>query len=113
MAIAPGTYDFTVQRRADHSIRLEFKDSSNAAINLTGSTVVSQIWDTARANKHADFSVVYTDRAAGIIDLKLTDVQTAAFPLSDLRYDVMITDSDGLKDYYLEGTVYVDEGYSA
>jgi hypothetical protein len=113
MAIAPGTYNFTVQKRADHNMQLQFKDSSNAAINLTGSTVTSQVWDTARSTKYADFAVTYTNRTGGIIDLALTDVQTATFPLSDLRYDVMVTDSNGMKDYYLEGTVYVDEGYTA
>ena len=112
MAIAPGTYDFTVQKRADHNIQLAFKDSSNAVINLTGATVSSQIWDAERANKYADFSITYTNRTGGIVDLKLTDAQTATFPLKDLKYDVLVTDSNGLKDYYLEGTVYVDEGYS-
>jgi len=36
MAIEPATYNMTVQRRADHSIQLVFKDSDHNAINLTG-----------------------------------------------------------------------------
>ena len=48
MAIQPGTYNFTVQRRSDHSIPLVFKDGNNAAINLTGFTVVAQV-----GKKHA------------------------------------------------------------
>ena len=43
MAIAPGTYNMTVQRRSDHNIQLVFKDSNNAAIDLTGYTVEAQV----------------------------------------------------------------------
>jgi NAD dependent epimerase/dehydratase family enzyme len=45
MSIGPGTYNFAVQRRADWSVLLQFKDSTDAAINLTGSTVAAQAWD--------------------------------------------------------------------
>ena len=30
MAVQPGTYNFTLQRRADHSFDLQFKDSHDA-----------------------------------------------------------------------------------
>ena len=33
MAITPGTYNMTVQRRSDHSVNITLKDSSNNAIN--------------------------------------------------------------------------------
>ena len=36
MAIQRGTYNFTLQRRSDHTISLLFKDGNDAAINLTG-----------------------------------------------------------------------------
>ena len=59
MAVSPGTYNFTVQRRADHSVTLQFKDSNDAAINLTGWTVAAQAWDRTRTTKHADLSYIY------------------------------------------------------
>ena len=31
MAITPGTYNMTVQRRSDHSIQLVFKDSNDGS----------------------------------------------------------------------------------
>ena len=62
MAIQPGTYNFTLQRRSDHTIPLLFKDGNNAAINLTGFTVAAQVWEETRTTKYADFSVTYTDR---------------------------------------------------
>ena len=94
MAIAPGTYNMTVQRRSDHNIQLVFKDSNNAAIDLTGYTVEAQVWEETRTTKYADFGVTYTNRATGTIDLALTD-------------------TNGLKEYYLEGNIFMSEGYTA
>ena len=113
MAIQPATYDFTVQRRADHSIPLLFKDSSNNAINLTGFTVAAQVWEETRTTKYADFSVTYTDRTAGSVKISLTDTQTATFTPNELKYDVLLTNGSGEKEYYLEGTIFVSEGYTA
>ena len=113
MAIQPGTYNFTLQRRSDHSIPLLFKDSNNAAINLTGYTVEAQIWEETRTTKYADFAVTYTDRAAGSVSIALTDTQTATFTPDVLKYDVLLINPSGLKEYYLEGTIYVSEGYTA
>ena len=113
MAISPGTYNMTVQRRSDHSIQLVFKDSSNNAINLNGFTVAAQVWEETRTTKYADFTVTYTDRAAGTVDIALTDTQTATFSPNVLKYDVLLTNGSGLKEYYLEGNIFVSEGYTA
>ena len=113
MAISPGTYNFTLQRRSDHSIPLIFKDSSNNPINLTGFTVAAQVWDETRTTKYADFSVAYTDRSAGSVSISLTDTQTATFSPNVLRYDVLLTNGSGEKEYYLEGTIFISEGYTA
>ena len=112
MAISPGTYNISLQRRADYSVTLQFKDSTNAAINLTGWTVEAQAWNQGRTTKYADFTVTYTDRAAGTVAIALTDEQTASFP-NEAYYDVLLTNGSGLKEYYLEGIIYVSEGYTA
>jgi len=112
MAITPATYNMTVQRRSDHSIQLVFKDSSSNAINLSGYTVAAQVWDEPRSNKYADFTVTYTNRATGTVDIGLTDTQTATFSPNTLKYDVVLTNPSGLKEYYLEGTISVSEGYT-
>ena len=113
MAIAPGTYNMTVQRRSDHAIQLVFKDGNNNAINLTGFTVEAQVWDETRSNNYADWVITYTNRVTGTIDIALTDTQTATFSPDVLKYDVLLTNGAGLKEYYLEGTIFVSEGYTA
>ena len=112
MAIAPGTYNMTVQRRSDHSVPIVLKDNSGTAINLTGFTVAAQVWEETRTTKFADFSVAYTDRANGSVSITLTDTQTATFTPDILRYDVLLVDANGSKEYYLEGTIYMSEGYT-
>ena len=112
MAISPGTYNISLQRRADYSITLQFKDSNDAAINLTGWTVAAQAWTQARTTKYADFTVTYTNRATGTVAIALTDDQTAILP-DEAYYDVLLTNPSGLKEYYLEGIIYVSEGYTA
>ena len=112
MAISPGIYSISLQRRADYSITLQFKDSTGAAINLTGWIVAAQAWNQARTSKYADFTVTYTNRATGTIAIALTDEQTTTCP-DEAYYDVLLTNPSGLKEYYLEGTIYVSEGYTA
>ena len=113
MAVSPGTYNFTVQRRSDHDIQLVFKDSTSSAINLTGYTVAAQVWDESISNKYANFAVAYTNRNTGTVNISLTDTQTATFSPNILEYDVLLTNPSGLKEYYLQGKIYVSEGYTA
>ena len=113
MAIAPGKYDMTIQRRSDNNIQLVFKDSNNDAISLNGYTVQAQVWEETRKLKYADFAVTYTNRGTGTVDIALTDTQTATFTPSLLKYDVLLTDPNGLKQYYLEGDIFMSEGYTA
>ena len=112
MAVQPGTYNITLQRRADYSVLLQFKDSSDAVINLTGYTAYAQVWNEGRTTKYADFSIAYTNRTNGQITISLTDTQTATF-IDELRYDVLLEDGSGNREYYLEGVIFVSQGYTA
>lgn len=111
MAPQPGYYDITLQRRADYSMQVQFRDSNDVPINLTGWTAYAQVWECDRSAKQADFLVVYTDRVNGTITIKLTDVQTTSFP-TQLCYDVMLEDPSTIREYYLEGGITVSEGYT-
>ena len=112
MSVQPGIYNIPLQRRADYSVTLQFKDASAAPINLTSWTVAAQVWNKARSTTYADFTVTYTNRSTGTVAIALTDEQTALFP-DEAYYDVLLTNPSGLKEYYLEGLVFVSEGYTA
>ena len=112
MSVQPGTYNITLQRRADYSVLLQFKDSTSTVINLTGYTAYAQVWNEDRSTKYADFAVAYTSRTNGQITISLTDTQTATF-IDELRYDVLLEDGSGNREYYLEGAIFVSQGYTA
>lgn len=112
MAVSPGTYNISVQRRADYYVTLQFKDSTNTAINLNGWIVEAQVWNKKRTTKYADFAVEYTDRFEGTVKISLTSAQTEALP-DEVYYDVLLTNPGGIKEYYIEGICSVSEGYTA
>ena len=112
MSVQPGQHNISLQRRADYDLQLQFKGSAGVGINLTGWTAYAQVWDRGRSTKYADFAVTYIDRATGQIKIALTDTQTATFP-NEVYYDVLLEDTAGLRNYYLEGIGYVSEGYTA
>ena len=112
MAIIAGTYDFTVQRRSDHTESIRITDSTDSAVNLTGFTIAAQVWDKERTGKYADFTVNYTNRANGEFELSLTHQQTRLFVPDELSYDVLLLNVAGKREYYLEGNIFVSEGYT-
>jgi hypothetical protein len=81
-------------------------------IYLTGWTAYAQVWDAGRTVKHADFAITYTNRVTGSISIALTDAQTTTLP-DEAFYDVLLEDTNGLRNYYLEGIMYVSQGYTA
>ena len=91
---------------------LQFKDSTGTVINLTGYTAYAQVWNEGRTTKYADFAIAYTNRTNGQITISLTDTQTATF-IDELRYDVLLEDGSGNREYYLEGVIFVSQGYTA
>jgi hypothetical protein len=111
MSVQPGLHNITIQRRADYDLVLQFKDSTNTEINLTSWTAYAQIWDRVRAVKYADFAITYIDRPLGKIKLALTDTQTTSLP-DEAFYDVLLENPSGLREYYLEGNIYVSQGYT-
>jgi hypothetical protein len=112
MAISPASYNIRPQRRADYPLAVTFKDSSGNPLNITGWTVLAQVWDKDRTSKIGDFTVTLTNAASGAVTLTLPYAVTTVLP-SEARYDVMLINHAGLREYYLEGIVRPSEGYTA
>ena len=113
MAIIPATKDFTVVRRSDFGLRLTIKDNTSSAVNLTGYTVAGEVYNKDRSTKYADWTVAYTDRSNGIVDLSLSDDQTTTFTPNLLFYDFKLTQPNGDENVYIRGTLFMLVGYSA
>ena len=82
-------------------------------MDLTGFTIEAEAWDKERECKYADFGVTATseNKLVGKFFLTLTDEQTLNFP-DELYYDVMLTTTNGLKEYYVEGKITVSQSYT-
>lgn len=93
-------------------LSVQFKDSTGAGLNISGWTVLAQVWDKSRATKYGDFTVSVTNATTGQVSLTLPYTVTAVLP-DEARYDVMLINTTGLREYYLEGIVRCSEGYTA
>ena len=111
MSIHPGRFDDTVQRRVVYDLILQIEDREANPIDLTGWTADAQVWDRPRTVKYADFSITYLDLPKGKIKMALTAADTTSLP-SVCYYDVLLTDPSGRAEYYLDGTLYLSEGYT-
>lgn len=108
----PGVYNIRPQRRADYVMNLVLKDGEGDPLNITGWQVLAQVWNKERTTKYADFVVTVTDAVNGVVSLKLPYTATDDLP-DECRYDVMLINGSGLRQYYLEGIVRPSEGYTA
>lgn len=112
MAVEPGRHDIVVQRRADYPLELWFEDSEGNAVDLTGWQIIAQVWDPNRTEKLGDFVIVLSDLPNGVVVLNIPFSVTATLPY-DSRYDVMLINPDGIREYYLEGLCQASEGYTS
>lgn len=112
MAITPARYNIRPQRRADFPLAVTFKDGDNNAMNLSGYSIVAQVWDKGRTSKIGDFDVTIDNASAGQVTLTLDYDVTVDLP-DESYYDVMLIAPSGLREYYIEGIVRPSEGYSS
>lgn len=84
--------------------------STNAALNLTGYSAVAQLRKHASSSKRYDFTVSFPSRTAGQIKLSLTDTITSRIKPGRYIYDLVLTDTTGLKERVIEGSALVREG---
>jgi hypothetical protein len=112
MAIAPGRLDIAPQRRADYPFELWFEDSEGNPVDLTNWQIIAQIWNPNRTQKLGDFVTLSSDPENGVVSLNIPFTTTSTLPY-DARYDVMLINPDGIREYYLEGLSQASEGYTA
>jgi hypothetical protein len=101
----PGKYDITIYQRATFTLDVTLP------IDLTGHTVLAQVWDDRRRKKFADFDVNYLDRANGEIRITIDSDVTKEMKKQG-EWDLMVLYSDTTKQYWLEGNVLIDPGYT-
>jgi hypothetical protein len=71
------------------------------------------VWDEARTSKAADASITVTNATGGLFTWKVTDTQTATFSADEYKFDILLTNGSGDKEYWVTGSIFMKEGYTA
>ena len=85
--------DITLYTGADFTLALTVTDSTGSAVDLTNSTITSQIRLSSTSPVLATFSTELTNPTAGQATLSLTHAQTLALPVSggaSLHHDALL-----------------------
>jgi len=106
------TKNFQVDQGATFSFQIEYLDSSDNPINLTGSTAKMQIRDTKGGKQLV--ATLNTPSSNGIdingnvitVTIPAASTNKLIFPKS--AYDILVTDTNGNKIRLLEGFLTLD-----
>ena len=103
-----GQKNWEVDQNTTFRFVLEYKDSSGAAVNLTGASAKMQVRDTKGGSKLA-FTLtspsggIVIDALNGKITVTMTPTQTNKLYYPKSSYDLMITNAAGVKTKLVEG----------
>ena len=101
-----------VDQGIDFSISIALTDSTNSALNLTGSTFLAQVRKSHGSNTVKATFNTSNDGVGGNLTMNLTDIQTAALESGRYVYDVLQTDASGDKTRLMEGQLIMTPSVS-
>ena len=101
----PARYDITVYQRAT------FRRRFTLPFDCTGYTVEAQIWSNRRVTKIVQFDVEWVDQEEGIFELVADFTQTST-TIKNGKWDLMVIYPNQDRNYWVEGDVIVDPGYT-
>lgn len=101
----PGRYDIEINQRATYQLRVTLP------FDLTGHQALAQVWDDKRRRKFADMTVSVLDAVNGEIELEIDSDITSQMKKQG-EWDLMVIYPNGTKQYWLEGNVTIDLGYT-
>lgn len=108
--IYPAVYDMTIEQRARFERGFRLLDKNSAPMDLTGYTLVASLWTETR-KKLLDFTFTWLDQIGGSFALTLTPAQTTGLQGAAM-WDLLVTDADGNKDYFMRGRVLIEQGFT-
>jgi len=105
--MTPGRYDITIYQRATFELEVTLP------FNLTGHQVLAQVWDDKRRRKYADFTITVLSTSNQASTVKLTiPANITKLITKQGEWDLMVIYPNTSKQYWLEGDVKIDPGYT-
>ena len=102
--------EIQVEQYATFSTTINVQDTTGAALNLFGYSVDSSIRRSYYSETSTDFDVFVSGISNGEITIAMTAANTANLTPGRSLYDVVITDSNGIKTRVVEGIVNILPG---
>ena len=102
-------YNITINKASDFSRTFAVKVDDQTQ-DLTGFQFAGTLKPNYNSDVAVDFVTVITDAVQGLFTIKLTDVTTTDMTPGNWVYDVVQTDTAGLKTRLLEGQAFVKPG---
>ena len=103
--------NLVIDQGADFNQTFNLQSSvTNAALDLSGYTGSAQLRKHSASRGKYDFTLAFVDRTNGVVKLSMTDTITSRIKPGRYIYDIILTDSTGLKERVVEGSVLVREG---
>jgi hypothetical protein len=106
------TYNILVDQGSTYTLAVTYKDSTGAAINLTGYTAAMQLrldYDSATAvlSLSSPSNGIVITGASGLVSITMSATQTAALSADTFLYDLEITSPTSVKTRLIQGVVVV------
>ncbi len=107
----PAPYNLTIYQRATFRQRLRLLVNSGQPALALGYSVAAQFWDDKRRTLFAAFDVEIVDLATSTIELVIPFEVTRQLRKGG-KWDLLVTTPYGDRQYWVEGNVTVDPGYT-
>lgn len=108
----PANIPLSIITRSTFDQQFQFIDQiHDAPINIAGYRFLSQLWDFKREIKYVDFTIAVIDAPLGILEISLTDEQTAGLTKNGY-YDIRFESENGLPYYFVQGSFSLIRGYT-
>lgn len=102
--------ELNIEQYSTFSSIVNVADPQGDAVNLSGYTASSQIRKSYYSSTANNFTATITGEANGEITLSMTAANTSNLAPGRYLYDLVITDSGGVKTRVVEGIVNVLAG---
>lgn len=109
--VDPAVYNITIHQGATFEMGVQYRDGSGVPVNMTGYAVEAQLWNRLGTAKITDFSSSWVSQASGEFKLRLDSSVTSGITEQG-QYDTLVTEPGGTKYYLLQGTAFIDQGFT-
>lgn len=105
-------YNITINKNQDFNRGYQIK-IDGVALDITGYQIAGTLKETIHDSESVAFTTAIASAVDGLFSVVLTDETTAGMKPGSWVYDIVMTDTAGIKTRLLEGQAFVKSGVTA